>query len=474
MDNKINIIEDTIKWLNSVKDITVLTDLKECFSPEFDLSKVNDFLTCEADHFNSLKEKENYILNKYIVFYIIFLLTNKYPTDIWGENAKIKFYNYIAESEKYIDTLKKMNLSMQILSSVNKNINLETDMIRANFVNSLYESSKYKNFLVLEFLTLATIEKNYRNAADWLKIINENEKNVLRKPIFEKKLELKKFNLYATTFQGLTHTKCDDNASIEEITKNIWVAYSADGVGSKIYSNIGSKIAGECLIYCIKKAMLRKQKYMRKAKINKSGSILNYILNDLSAELSKAWNKRILNYISEMKKSEGINAEISDFATTLLFACGDNKNIVCGIIGDGNFIIERAPYKQDSSYGYIKLTDGFSSVVQKAVLGIHHLKMNENLIQFYVFKSSEVSSIFISSDGADGILYEKIGNASISKNINLLYSKNELNILRRASFDDCLEKIKELALNFSSCNKYRGGRGDDCSIVFIKNKMKGD
>ena len=38
------------------------------------------------------------------------------------------------------------------------------------------------------------------------------------------------------------------------------------------------------------------------------------------------------------------------------------------------------------------------------------------------------------------------------------------------SFEDTQSAVQEMCEKFSSANKYGGGRGDDCSIVYIKPK----
>ena len=155
------------------------------------------------------------------------------------------------------------------------------------------------------------------------------------------------------------------------------------------------------------------------------------------------------------------------YSTTFLFTFHCRTFIACGMIGDGIFVVEKNGVSEKSK-GYQVITDGFSDVIQHAVLNVNTLKIAPCKMQLVFYKPSEISGIWMSSDGAVGITFEAINNVLLADRSSYTNLSSVFDDMRNRTKEEVYNRVLDLTLKFSRSNTSQGGRGDDCSIVFIK------
>lgn len=464
--NEKKILNQSIDWLKTICDETKYTSVVvktiEYLNVNFDLSRIEPLI----EHY-----QENFKINLFTAYCLIFIYCGKYPDEIWNNESIINFFEYqktIKECQLLFDSLPIANA----LKSVNnEQINELHSGMRGSFVGALYNVSNMKNYNILEELTYAAIYKekpggNYHTTpSKWLKFIEDiyNKVYLAEDTIDKKSIVLKKWELQSVSKKGNSHNKCDDSATVVNFSDKSWGAYSADGLGSRVMSHIGSKFVGECFINCIKK-MRRTFKFTFENEY--SDKMMYYIQNCLAKDIARSWKKKVNQYI----KSKKVNYEVDDFASTLLIAYGCEKFVVCGMIGDGNLIIEKKPVTASNEFGYTYMDDCFTDVIQKSALNVTHLIDNPNIMQFRFFNPKEISGIILASDGANAIKYKNVDNILYSNMNDLLNSSNIFSELRNLNNKKRLLYLEELCNKYSLGNKFGGGRGDDCSIVYIKSR----
>lgn len=460
------ILLQAIEWLQKICNESsfesILEITQSCENSLFDYEKVEPLINSYNEEFK---------INLFTAYYLLFLISDKYHDDIWGSDIGLKINEYVLKSnecQKYFDSLP---ISNDIKRKNNDEIESILLGVKGSIVGSLYNLSKIKNYNLVEELTYVSVFKEkpggniYKTPAKWLKFLQEiyDEEFEKEKDIKQHNEELEKWELHSVSVKGESHKKCDDNSNVIKIDDKTWVAYSADGLGSRSMSHIGSKIAGECFVECIEEMHITLHNL---CDVSYSEKMIDYIQNNLTKEFSLLWQEKINEYIvtNELEKT------IDDFASTLLVSFGCDKFIMCGIIGDGNLIIEKNPVTASNNYGYTTMTDCFSDVVQKSVINITHLVDKPYIMQYRFFKCEEISSIILASDGANALCYKNIGGAIFPNMDDLLNSTKIFDELRELNFEDCSSKLLEYSLKFSKGNKFGGGRGDDCSIVYIKSR----
>ena len=462
--NTKNLMAKSIEWLKGICEentfVSILEKTQSFFENNIDFSKIKPLIE---------QYDENFKINLFTAYILIYICSNKYPDEIWGNNIGDKIFDYFKRSKETQMLFDSLPITNDLKRLNNDQLNEIYNGIKGSLVGSLYNVSNLKNYNVIEELTYAAVYKEkpggniYTTPIKWLNFLETiYETNyLLKKEIIKKDINLKKWELHSVTIKGEHHKKCDDSSSVINFSDKNWCAYSADGLGSRSMSHIGSKIAGESFINCIKK--MRKTLKFTFENVY-TDKMMYYIQNGLAKDIAKNWNKKVIKYIKENQ----LDKQVDDFASTLLIAYGCEKFIACGIIGDGNLIIEKKPTTSSNEFGYTYMEDSFSDVVQKSVLNMTHLVKNPSIMQFRFFNPKEISGIILASDGANAIKFKNINGVLFANMGDLLNCSEIFNELRNLSFKNTSDYLENLCQKYSSGNKYGGGRGDDCSIVYIK------
>lgn len=441
---------------NELMEETIL----EHFGNDIDLKRIKCFIPQECQN----TQKYINLLTEYL---IIFLLTDKYLDEIWDCN--ILENSAIANCEKVIDDcfseLLLKELSLILLHEAKDKTNFIQYGIRGVLTNKLLACSFLKDVNLIERLTDSVIFKNKHTISNkkplsWIADFSEIKEKEKNQAISQMSQKTNKAFLHSITHIGNNHDKCDDYSDNLVIGEDIYFAYVSDGVGSSPFSDIGSKMLGES--FC--EIIYKKQK---------TKDMLSYMFSDFSNDLFCCWERKIKEYCkkeNKTQKSEPFN--LFDYAATFLFTLKYKNYIFCGMLGDGNFIVEKvySDLRAEKKYGYFELTDGFSGVVQNSVFTIATLKTNPRALRINVFDSQEISAILMTSDGASAIKSKSLDDICLMDLSDYLNAKQFFKEMRLKEFDEQKNYINELAYKYSLSNMTAGGRGDDCSISFIQIK----
>ncbi len=398
---------------------------------------------------------ERHKVNLLTAYFIIYLLTDKYPDEIWGGNVYqsdvIKYKNI---SEKYFAECDAVDALKPLMKRAENDLRFVEYGIRGFHANQLISKSLIKDVGLAELLTDAVFLKNKNAVANytpekWLRLFKQKAVHI-DEYICQGNIDLKKWIACWATHKGETHDRCDDISGVYKIDKDAWIAYVADGVGSCGASNIGAKFAGESFVD-IMRCVYNKYK-------NSPNNLMYYLQTSFARDAFKLWQKRV--------KKHG-EQDISQYSTTFLFTFHCRSFIACGMIGDGVFVVEKKGVSEKCK-GYQIITDGFSDVVQHAVLNVNTLKNEPYKMQLVFYKPSEISGIWMSSDGAVGITFDVISNVLLADGGSYKKVSSFFENMRNRSKEDIYNHVLQLADQFSRSNTSQGGRGDDCSIVFIK------
>lgn len=417
------------------------------FGRDFDYQRIHRCLPSDCN--------ERHKTNLLTAYFLVYIITSNYPDEIWGQAAyDSEVIRYKDIQRKYLTESTSVGILKSLVAKAENSLRFVEYGLRGFHTNKLLSKSAINDVGVAELLTDAVLLKN-KNAVTnytpekWLRLFvakAEQYNDCTSKGYMSSK---KWFACWATR-QGANHDRCDDISGVCKIDKDAWIAYVADGVGSCGASNIGAKLAGESFSDVMRSAY---NKYK-----NAPHNLLYYLQTAFARDAYKLWQKRV--------KKHG-EQDISQYSTTFLFTFHCRTFIACGMIGDGIFVIEKNGVSEKSK-GYQVITDGFSDVVQHTVLNVNTLKIEPCKMQLVFYKPSEVSGIWMSSDGAVGITFEAINNVLLADRSSYTNLSSVFDDMRNRTKEDVYNRVLDLTLKFSRSNTSQGGRGDDCSIVFIK------
>ncbi len=265
--------------------------------------------------------------------------------------------------------------------------------------------------------------------------------------------------IFAASYQGGTHVKCEDYSLVRFYDDQTWLAVSADGVGSCLHSFMGSELAVkelESLVgECVRRSGVLGNKELKK---ERAAALMYYFRFELAHELYLRWSARV-ERLPEFKTS---GSAFSDFSCTLQFAFGCSAFIACGRVGDGSFYVrKREELGGEEKLGGFMLNDGISGVTQAAVHTVVHLNKNPRSLQTTFFHPEEVADIVISSDGVSGSIGESVEEA-----------ERFLRPLDGLDFETRCGRLSRLAKRCSDYNVTQCGSGDDSTLVHIRIKKK--
>ena len=462
MSNVINIFDEAIDMLKKIPATDNLLEIhnyfSKCFGNEYNSSKIESLMPNNC----TIQVHRNLI----IIYGLIYFISKRYPQEIWGndvfnENNVLTMYK--ACNAEYYSSSSALNIPTKIKILNEKSLLFVEHGLRGALTKRLLDVAIIKNANIAEFLTEGAIlkdkffvTKSY-DATKWIEFLKSEKANFEKKeiPKVERHDICKFWDLHAITMQGNNHTKCDDYSRISKIDNDAWFCCSADGVGSSPNSHIGSRLAAVAFETRIREAYLR---------YGCTEKLMGYIQFSLAKDAVKLWIKSI------WKETKEKQMPIANYSTTFLFTFCCKKFVVCGRIGDGNFIVEKKEELSGEKYGYFSLNDGISGVVQTSVLSVAHLLQNPHAMQFTFFAPDEISGIIMASDGANGLMYKDIDGVLFPQLEDLSNAIEIISGLRKDDYENCKQHLRQMCVKYSSSNKYSGGRGDDCTLIYIKHR----
>ena len=405
--------------------------------------------------FNSPTEQLNYLA----AALVLYGLTTKYPEEIWDDD--INFDTMQIPPEPFSEVMNRRYPGLLIIA---KKINTLSEQLTAyKLFAARRELDSHISLTtnLSEMLTWFFVKKYYRyNAKIWMKYLDSLKDDPANsyqiRPGTDTEIHTTYGEGYSITIQGEGHNTCDDCSGVLQLADGAAVlAFSADGVGSSPLSRKGSEAAGKALGACL-------TPLLHYSKQNTS-LILQYFYTDFSKDLCREWER----VLAEEYVPKGESLDLADYQTTLLFTFVYSELAVCGIIGDGLFVVEKVEKSGESlQRGYFRLTDGISGITSGSIQHLSYLKRNPHALKLQVFDASEVSSILMTSDGANGLLYEDIDGCLVNADtiMNAVPYIRKLQELPDSKRKTCIENR---AARFSRSNNTAGGMADDCSIVFL-------
>lgn len=403
--------------------------------------------------------------NLMTVYALVYLFTGKYPEEIWGEEVTGK-ENTVGRYKDllgaYTGGCARLGFPPRLRKLNDESLAFVEHGLRGTLARRFLDVSKVRNANLAEFLSDCAVLKDRYFATrsygpkDWADLIEKELARAEKKnaPKVERHARFQGWELHGVTMMGNTHAKCDDDAKITRFDRETWFACSADGVGSSPFSHLGSHLAAEAFETRLREAY----KHFRRP-----AELMHYIRFGLAQDAFKLWRKNLRRELKER------DPELSDYATTFLFTFACRHFIACGMVGDGNFIVEKRETIREARYGYLDLTDGISGITQTSVITVPHLRKNPRALQVTFFAPDEVSAILMASDGANAIRFGNVEGVLFPQKSDLQSAAEVLAELRGETFESCGAKVRAMCGQFSSSNKCSGGRGDDCTIVYLKN-----
>ena len=398
---------------------------------------------------------ERHKINLLTAYFLVCFLTSAYPDEIWGDAVyESDVLRYKDIHRNYLAECHAVGISKGLIAKADDSLRFFEYGLRGLHASELLRRSFMTDVEISELLTDAVFLKN-KNAVTnytpekWLKLFTKKREQYDDCPS-KGQISSKKWTGFWLTRQGESHARCDDMSGMRRLDKDAWFAYVADGVGSCGFSHIGARVAGESFFDVISRAYNRYK--------NTPGNFMYYLQNAFARDAYQLWQKRV--------KKQG-KEDISQYSTTFLFTFYCRAFVVCGMIGDGVFVVEKNGLTAEKK-GYQMITDGFSDVVQHNVLNVNTLKNDPYKMQLVFYKPSEVSGVWMSSDGAMGMTFEALEDVLLADRSSYIHMASFFDEMRGLSKDAIYNRIRDLTFKFSRSNMSQGGRGDDCSIVFIK------
>ena len=128
---------------------------------------------------------------------------------------------------------------------------------------------------------------------------------------------------YGYSIQGKSHIQrgvvCQDSSKVQRLRANVYMGIVADGVGSAVHSDIGSKMAVDALFAFCNEHIKR-------------GYSIEQMLQVLQQGYEYAF-QQIEQYVSTNKQ------DIAQYDTTLSAVIYDGENIIYGHAGDGGIVM---------------------------------------------------------------------------------------------------------------------------------------
>ncbi len=414
-----------------------------------------------------VSDSNNYLL-AYLLFYI--MSGGKYPQDVWknafADYDKTPMGRFECEAGNMIRVVKDIR-GRGVASELEKTVDkILREQKRENIQAAMGNLNGVGSAKIFELIWLV-FTKNYGsfNIGYWEDTLKKFRSKSFLVREASRKETCDRAQLFAVSYEGRLdkpgHNGCEDYSLIKKYDEDNWFVAVADGVGSCIHSALGSKEATLCLSKCIEtfltnhKLIVDKKRAFGYKKISDSeyADLMYYIKFLLVNDFYKEWEEAIRNS-QEFKRTEDV--DVSAFSTTLQFAFGCAKFIVCGALGDGSFYVKKRRATNTGASGGFLLNDGISGVLRHEVLTVPHLKNDSTALQLSFFGFHEVSDIFISSDGVTNAVGETVGSVDA-----FVQDISEL------SFDERCQKLEQIAQKCSDYNETNFGSGDDSSIAYV-------
>ncbi len=467
-----------IEWLDSVpSDASVEALIAHCrqsLGAQWEAERILGVLPAQTAKNEALRA------NIFVACVLIYLFTEQYPDQIFGKDATDADNDYIRlkrAQKDYLDACRALSISPKLQIKNEDALSAMEKGVRGASVAKLLRASHFKNYSIIEFLAELVLRKDTYfaakyTAADWRQMIaacREAQANPIT-PICHDSKKTSRFAIHSISVMGENHKKCDDRSGIISFDEKTWFAYCADGVGSAADSDVGSQNVAYSFASRLKFLYDKYKKSPTRLYQKLAGYLLGLVTvkkeDSFAVSSYRAWRRKIQSQVATEAP-----LDLSSYATTLLFTFGTEKFIVCGMVGDGNFAIEKKERLNGKElYGYFFLSDGISGVTQNNPLTVAHLEKCPTALQLKFFAPDEVSAILMATDGANALRHQSMDGILLSDSCANLNMKAVFEDLRDRDFSHTQATITDMALRYSSGNSFGGGRGDDCSIVYIKSE----
>ncbi len=398
--------------------------LKEKHGNDFEMEKIEALIPMGVS--SSVSK------NLLIAYILSYVFTGKYPDEIYGD---------LFHTGK---------------SLINENTSeAEKTEIKGNFAKIFRENSHFALQGLSEHLSNAIIFREHSLEGKrygkkiWIDIVSSEKERESVSFTVDSHINhiLGEWELHAVTKMGAVHKKCDDYSKVCTVGDNAWFACSADGVGSSGKSHIGSRLAAETFLELLTKANER---------FSNPKALKKYISNNLPREASSLWREKLT-----LEMGEGV--DLKNYATTFLFAFGNDDFVACGKVGDGNFFIECSPYFWSHDYYSVE-----GSKKGSMVYCVSHLLESPELMEIKFYSSKAVKQILITSDGANALRFENKEGVLVPQNQSDKNVESVMEYIRDWEYEKNVWFTRYTCDKFSQSNHYAGGRGDDCTVVYIK------
>lgn len=441
--------QGAIDFLHSVPEGCTPLEMERCvaaFLPrDFDMNRIRVLI---PDAVPADKK-----INLYAVYALVAFFTKRYPDEVYGSEilrGESILERFMQAKRAYLTSCNSLPLPASWKRSLSEKTEQSESFVRCVMTARFLALSDFKNYSIAEFLSDAAVMKHLNYAScytpkKWAEMIAKSREYAPLLPVTAKSVRLRRWDLFSATYMGENHTKCDDCSGILKLDADTFVAFSADGVGSAARSHIGSQMAGHCFTACLARAYHRYS----------PEKLAFYIQHYLARDAGVMWRRKI-------------GRDFEKYVCTFLFTFVCRSFVACGIVGDGNFLVETTDAAGEK--GYHPLCDGFSETSGKGVKTVGHLAKNPSSMRICFFAPHEISGIIMTSDGANGMFFAPFMDMLLPREAALTHGARHFDKLCGLSFEDTQSAVQEMCEKFSSANKYGGGRGDDCSIVYIKPK----
>lgn len=461
----------------SCKDVEGLRELSKQ-SGKIELSQIYDdsgtFLrfSMAMQNRNSFTKKLGDINAAAVAEIILFAHLGKFSSETWSEENKNLIQQIISAKNAYDDALTAFG-NVCLPKEVKNKITYETIRI-ADF---LVEKKMCEPLNGADISEMLKVEISYT----LLGMKNRGLKKLqiaAEKPMFQCEMTVsshkeKQFG-YSISCRGLTHmemgTPCDDSSGVYfHDTANVTYGFVADGVGSQPISRIGAAMAGKAFCHIIEKYISTNEDI--------DSNIAEYFVNEFKDVFSNAWREKLLQYIIENVTTDEEKAKLcadgvlknedaleiksySSFGTTFLGIIRTPKYVICFKIGDGEFILSDGI----SGNSLIEIND--NNTIKNSTASLHNMSENENLSCIRIFRSENIQSAVLCSDGAAFLSYKFINDVPMYRDISSMFD-----FIEKVREKDLCEKetfIKSLAEMFACGPQSKGSRQDDTSIVYFE------
>ena len=459
---------DIICFLSDAQDSgSDLLELAPTLKREF--PQLSDFDTSRfSSFFSQIKSPNLNARNNFFCAYTLFyiLTGGQYPQDCW--QGYVDKYIQVKKLEESADR-KEKDLIKKLL------LNNEKNAI-SQFVEGVEIIGYVKTFEIL-WEVLGQYYRLYK-PSNLKKIISEfhSQKNIVREKCFFK-TETEQLQLFAISCMGKQskpmHVECEDACKVAffDEAKTSWLAVSADGVGSALYSSIGSICAANALETVIGRQLSQSKStpqnngvyiYADSQQTDQWQEMKHYFQSTFVTDLYNEWIRQ-LEAQKEQLPSD-FEFDPSAFGTTLQFAFGCADFIACGRLGDGRYFIRnRDEHDAALPTSGELLTDGVSGVTQEVVFTPAHLKENPNYLKISFYSPNDLTDIIISSDGLNRAIGDTVRDAD-----------QFVTAIDKLPFDEKCQKLEKIVYSCSEYNKTYHGSGDDSTIVYVHLKHTPD